>query len=115
MVFPVDGVADVVAFVLYSPVAAGIPVHVGGGDLSCFPAGEDEGVFLADAAAGDLEYLTADHGGLAGVREIDSLCAGDPAGPLLDPAAATFLHDAVRGFAGVHSRRCRELVSADSG
>jgi len=31
-------------------VAAGIPVHVGGGHLSCFPAGEDKGVFLADAA-----------------------------------------------------------------
>ena len=40
-------------------------------------------MFLADAVAGYLEYLTADNGGLAGVREIDSFCAGDPAGPLL--------------------------------
>ena len=75
VVFPVYGVTDVVAFVLYSPVAAGIPVHVGGGHLSCFPAGEDEGVFLADAAAGDLEYLTADHGGLgAGIRQSREQC-----------------------------------------
>jgi len=36
-------------------------------------------VFLADAVAGDLEYLTADEGGLGGVREIDPFCAGDPA------------------------------------
>jgi hypothetical protein len=68
-----------VAFVLDSPVAADVPVYVGGGHLSCFPAGEDQGVFLADAVAGDLEYLTADEGGLGGVREIDPFCAGDPA------------------------------------
>ena len=62
VVFPVDGVADVMAFVLYSPVAADVPVHVGGGHLLCFPAGEDESMFLADAVAGYLEYLTADNG-----------------------------------------------------
>jgi hypothetical protein len=87
------------AFVLYSPVPAGVPVHVSGGHLFCCPAGEDEGVFLPDANAGYLEYLTADHCGLARVRKIDSLCAGNPAGPLPDPAAAAFLHDVVRGFA----------------
>jgi hypothetical protein len=31
------------AFILYSPVTAGVPVHVGGGHHFCFPAGEDEG------------------------------------------------------------------------
>ena len=98
VVFPVYGVADVVALVLYFPVAAGIPVHVGGGHLSCFPAGESEGVFLADAAAGDLVYLSRSLAWLA--CGIDSFCAGDPAGPLLDPAAAAFLHVVVRGFAG---------------
>ena len=81
VVFPVYGVTDVMAFVLYSPVTAGVPVHVGGGHYFCFPAGEDEGVFLADPVPGYLEYLTADEGGLAGVREIDSFRAGDPAGP----------------------------------
>ena len=56
-------------------------------------------MFLADAVTGDLEYLTADDGSLAGVREVDSFCAGDPAGPSFDPAAVAFLHDVVRGFA----------------
>jgi len=55
-------------------------------------------VFLADAVAGDLEYLAADEGGLAGVREIDAFCAGDPAGPSSYPAAAVFLRDVVRGL-----------------
>jgi hypothetical protein len=55
-------------------------------------------VFLADAVAGDLEYLSADEGGLAGVREIDAFCAGDPAGPSFYPAAAVFLCDVVRGL-----------------
>ena len=56
-------------------------------------------MFLADAVAGYLEYLTADNGGLAGVREIDSFCASDPAGPSFDPAAVVFLRDVVRGSA----------------
>ena len=55
-------------------------------------------MFLADSVPGYLEYLTADEGGLAGVREIDSFRAGDPAGPSLDPAAVVFLCDVVRGF-----------------
>jgi hypothetical protein len=54
------------AFVLDSPMAADVPVHVGGGHLFCFPAGEDESMLLADAVAGYLEYLTADNCGLAG-------------------------------------------------
>jgi hypothetical protein len=33
---------------LDSPVAAGEPADVGGGHLPCFPAGQDEGVFLED-------------------------------------------------------------------
>ena len=53
-------------------------------------------MFLADAVARDLEYLAADEGALAGVREIDAFCAGDPAGPSFYPAAAVFLHDVVR-------------------
>src|SRR5450755_1622495 len=99
VVFPVYGVADVMAFVLDSPVAASVLVYVSGGHLSRFPAGEDQGVYLADAVAGDLGYVTADHGGLAGVREVYSLRAGDPAGPFLDLAAGVFFHDVVRGFA----------------
>jgi hypothetical protein len=35
--------------------------------------------------------------GLAGVREINALCAGDPAGPSLYPAATVFPGDVVRG------------------
>jgi len=45
------------AFILNSPVVAGVPAHFGGGHFPGFPASEDEGVFLADAAAGDLEDL----------------------------------------------------------
>ena len=45
-------------------------------------------MFLADAVARDLEYLAADEGGLAGVREIDAFRAGDPAGPSFYPAGA---------------------------
>jgi len=56
-------------------------------------------MFLADAVAGYLEYLTADNCGLAGVREVDSFCAGDPARPSFDPAAVVFLRDVVRGSA----------------
>ena len=56
-------------------------------------------MFLADAVAGNLEYLTADNGGQACVREVDSFCAGDPAGPYFDTAAVAFLRDVVRGFA----------------
>jgi len=56
-------------------------------------------MFLADTVAGYLECLTADNGGLAGVREGDSFCASDPAGPSFDPAAVVFLRDVVRGFA----------------
>jgi hypothetical protein len=52
VIFPVYGVADVMALVLDSPVAAGESADVGDGHLLCLPAGEDEGVFLADAAAG---------------------------------------------------------------
>src|SRR5882672_7456964 len=85
------------AFVLDSPMAADVLVHVSGGHLFCFPASEDESMFLADAVAGYLEYLTADNGGLAGVREVDSFCAGAPAGPSFDPAAVVFLRDVVRG------------------
>jgi hypothetical protein len=79
-------------------VAASVLVHVDGGHLFFFPAGEDEGVFLADTIAGDLEDLTADECCLAGVREIDAFRAGDPAGPPFDPAAAVFLRDVLRGF-----------------
>src|SRR6266700_211839 len=86
------------ALVLNSPVAAGMLVNVGSGHFPGFPACEDAGVFLADAIAGDLEYLAADEGGLAGVREIDAFCAGDPAGPSFYPAAAVFLCDMVRGL-----------------
>ena len=56
-------------------------------------------MFLADAVAGYLEDLTADNGGLAGVREVDSFCASDPAGPSSDPAPVVFLRDVVRGSA----------------
>ena len=70
---PVYGIADVVAFILNSPVAADVPVHVRGIHLSCFPAGKDEGVFLADTVAGNLEDLTADECGLGGMREIDAV------------------------------------------
>src|SRR5260370_34168330 len=85
------------AFVLDSPMAADVQVHVGSGHLFCFPAGEDESILLADAAAGYLEYLTADNCSLAGVREVDAFCAGDPAGPSFDPAAVVFLRDVGRG------------------
>jgi hypothetical protein len=54
-------------------------------------------MFLADAVAGYVEYLTADNCGLKCVREVDSFCAGDPAGPSFDPAAVVFLRDVVRG------------------
>ena len=53
-------------------------------------------MFLADAVAGYLEYLTADNGGLAGVREVDSFRASDPAGPSFYPPAVVFLRDVVR-------------------
>src|SRR5271169_2677680 len=84
-------------FVLDSPVTADVPVHVGGCHLFRFPASEDKSMFLADSAAGYLEYLSADNGGLACVREVDAFCAGDPAGPSFDPAAVVFLRDVVRG------------------
>ena len=54
-------------------------------------------MLLADAAAGYVEYLTADNCGLKYVREVDAFCAGDPAGPSFDPAAVVFLRDVVRG------------------
>ena len=87
------------AFVLDSPMAADVPVHVSGGHLFCFPASEDESMFLADAVAGYLEYLTADNGGLAGMREVDSFRTSDPAGPSFYPPAVAFLRDVVRGYA----------------
>ena len=99
MVFPVYGVADIVVFVLYSPVAADVPAHVGCRHFSGLPAGEDESVFLADPVSGDFEDVAADAGGLAGMREIDALCADDPAGPSFYPAAAVFLRYMRRGSA----------------
>src|SRR5216684_3681200 len=51
------------ALVLDSPVAADTLVHSGSCHFQCFPAGEDEGVLLADPVAGDLEDLAADAGG----------------------------------------------------
>ena len=46
VVLPVDGVADIMAFVLDSPMAADVPVHVSGGHLFCFPASEDESMSI---------------------------------------------------------------------
>ena len=49
------------------------------------PAGEDQGVLLADPVAGYFEYRAADEDDLAGVREFDVFRAGNPAGPFLNP------------------------------
>src|SRR5271165_5795468 len=96
VVFPVQGIADIMAFVLDSPVAADTLVHSGSCHFPYFPAGEDEGVSLADPVAGDLEYLAADAGGLGCMREIDAVGASEPAGPFLYPSPAVFLHDVMR-------------------
>src|SRR5713226_3843987 len=84
------------ALVLDSPVAADTLVHSGSCHFQCFPAGEDEGVLLADPVAGDLEDLAADAGGLGCMRKIDAVGAGEPAGPFLYPSPAALLHDVVR-------------------
>ena len=55
VIFPVNGVPDIVAFILDSPVFPNVPVNVGGSHLTGFPAGKDKGSFLADPAAGYLE------------------------------------------------------------
>src|SRR6266852_2252702 len=88
------------AFVLDSPVAADTLVHSGSCHFQCFPAGEDEGVLLADPVAGDLEDLAADAGGLGCMRKIDAVGAGEPAGPFLYPSPAALLHDVVRSSGG---------------
>src|SRR6266699_1438785 len=98
MIFPVYGVADVVAFVLDSPVIADVPVDVGGGHLLLAPASKDEGVFFADAVAGYFEGLAAYAGNLLDVREVDTAGTCAPAGPLFYPATVVFFHDVVRGF-----------------
>ena len=79
MVFLVQGIADIMAFVLNSPVAADTVVNSGSCHFPWFPAGEDEGVLLADPVAGDLEYLAPDAGGLGCMREINAVGAGEPA------------------------------------
>jgi len=55
-VFPPDGVAHVVAFVLNSPVLANMSVHLGG--CRVLAAGEDKRVFFADSGSVESEDVT---------------------------------------------------------
>jgi len=51
VVFPVGRVADVVAFILYSPVVSRVPVDVGRRCFRVWAAGDQEGDRLAHALA----------------------------------------------------------------
>ena len=96
MIFPVNGVADVVAFVLDSPVFPDMQVYARGSHLTELPDREDEGILLADRVTGYLKYLAADEGGPAGVRKVYAVRAGNPTGTFLNASAAAFLYDVMR-------------------
>ena len=72
VIFPVNGVADIMAFVLYSPVLPDVQVYIRGSQFAGLPAGEYEGVLLADPVTGYLEYLASDQGNPSGMREVIS-------------------------------------------
>src|SRR5438477_6186812 len=114
VIFPVNRVADIVAFVFDPPMVSRVPVSVGSGHFIRLPTGEDQGVLLADPVAGYFEYFATDEDDLAGVREVDAFRAGNPAGPFLNPSPAAFLHDIIRRFAE-QREDCLEYRSLQSG
>ena len=79
VIFLVNGVADIVAFVLDPPVIPNVPADVGGGHFTGLADGNYQSVLLADPLSGYLEHIAADKGSLAGMREIDTFRAGNPA------------------------------------
>ena len=79
VIFPVNGIAHVVAFVLDSPVLPDVSANIGGGHFTGFPSPVRTRAFsLLIPVAGDLEHLAADECGHPSVREIDSRSAGNP-------------------------------------